>query len=140
MRGRFEVRVRGSALIGMAFWVMLVPLGWIAGAAAAAGVHELGHLIVLWMLDVPVYGIELGLSGAVIRTGPLEQREELWSALAGPMAGAMVCLFWRWCPEAAVCAAVQTLFNLMPLYPLDGGRLWLAMRNICCKSEQKRVQ
>ena len=138
--GRLEFQIRGRALVFLSLWLLLVPLRWVAGAALAATIHELGHLTALWLWSVPVQGMELDIAGAVIRTAPLTQREELWCALAGPLAGALGCLFWRWFPEAAACAAVQTVFNLIPLYPLDGGRVWLVLRNICCKPGQKRVQ
>ena len=140
MDRQFELRIRGRALIGMAYVLLTVPFRWVLGAAFAAAVHELGHLTALWMADVPVFGMEINFTGAVIRTGDMDDREELCCALAGPVAGALVCLFRRWFPEAAICAAVQTAFNLLPLYPLDGSRVWLAMRNICCKPGQKGVQ
>lgn len=140
MGRRFEFQIRGRALICLALWLLLVPLRWAAGAVLAAAIHELGHMTALWMWSVPVLGMEIDLTGAVIRTAPLTQREELCCALAGPLAGGMLCLFWRWFPEAAVCAGVQTAFNLIPVYPLDGGRVWLVMRNICCKPGQKGVQ
>lgn len=140
MERRFELRIRGRALIGMALWLLTVPFRWVMGAAIAAAVHELGHLTALWMCGCPVGSMEIDLGGAVIRTGAMDDREELCCALAGPMAGALVCLFGRWFPEAAICAAVQTAFNLLPVYPLDGSRVWLAMRNICCKPGQKGVQ
>ena len=123
-----------------ALWVLVVPLNWVSGALTAAVIHEVGHLVALWLWDVPVLGLEADWSGAEIRTGSMEPREELCCALAGPLAGALVCLFWQWFPEAAVCAGVQTLFNLIPLYPLDGGRALLTMRNICCKPGEKGVQ
>ena len=137
---RFRLRVTGRTLVVLALWLLTVPLEWVTGALSAALVHELGHLAALWLWEIPVLGMEIDVSGAVIHTPPLHDREELWCALAGPFAGGLVCLFWRWLPEAAVCAGVQTIYNLLPLYPLDGGRVWLAMRNICCKPGQKGVQ
>ncbi len=127
-------------MILLALWLLAVPFRWVVGAMAAAAVHELGHLVLLWMHGVPVRKIEIDIGGAIIRTAPMEPIEELNCALAGPVAGVIVCLFWRWFPEAAVCAAVQTAFNLLPVYPLDGGRALAALRNICCKAGEKGVQ
>ena len=140
MGERFSFRVTGTALVVLALWLLVVPLNWVSGAFMAAAIHEVGHLTALWLWDVPVLGLEVDWSGAEIRTGPMEPWEELCCGLAGPMAGALVCLFWCWFPEAAVCAGVQTFFNLIPLYPMDGGRALLAMRNICCKPGEKGVQ
>lgn len=87
MGRRFEFQIRGRALICLALWLLLVPLRWAAGAVLAAAIHELGHMTALWMWSVPVLGMEIDLTGAVIRTAPLTQREELCCALAGPLAG-----------------------------------------------------
>lgn len=140
MGQRLKLQVTGSALMMLALWLLVLPLRWVLGALSAAFVHELGHLIALWLCEVPVLGMEIHGTGAAIRTAPMEPREELYCALAGPLTGALVCLFWRWFPEAAACGAVQTLFNLLPVYPMDGGRVMLALRNICCKPGQKGVQ
>ena len=140
MERRFRFRVTGRALIVLALWLLVLPLRWVTGVLTAAAVHELGHLSALWLWEVPVLGLEADWSGATILTGPMEPREELYCALAGPLAGILVCLFWRHFPEGAVCAGVQTLFNLLPLYPMDGGRALAAWRNICCKPGQKGVQ
>ena len=101
---------------------MLLPLRWIFGLLLGAFVHEMGHLIAIWAWGGKLHGIEISATGARILTGPMEDREELFCALAGPLAGALVCLFWRWVPVAAICAGIQTVFNLLPIYPLDGGR------------------
>ena len=140
MRDGFRLRVTGRAMILLALWVLVIPLKWVTGAIFAAAVHELGHLIALWMCGVPVAGMEIDAGGAQLRTGSMEPGEELICALAGPMAGGLVCLFWRWMPEAALCALAQTAFNLVPVYPLDGGRALRMARNICCKPGEKGVQ
>ena len=42
--------------------------------------------------------------------------------LAGPIGSLLLLLYIRWIPRIAFCALVQTIYNLLPIYPLDGGR------------------
>lgn len=135
MRGWPRLRISGGAYLTLAFWLLICPVQWVGAALAAACVHELGHLIAIWMCGGRVWEICVEPSGAKMETEPLEPREELICALAGPLTGGILCLFWRWIPRMAVCAAVQTAFNLLPVFPLDGGRALRAARNICCKEK-----
>lgn len=136
-RGLPEIRISGRVLVLWALWMLVIPLPWVVGMVLAAAVHEAGHLAALWMLDKPVLGLEIDIGGAVIRTASMNPGQELICALAGPAAGAILCISWQWYRELALCGAVQTAFNLIPVYPLDGGRAWRAARNICCKAREK---
>lgn len=108
-------------MLGLA--VLLLPLRVLLGIFLAAAVHELGHLTAMYFLGVPVLGINLHPGGARIEAGPMEPGEEILCALAGPVAGAVTIFAWKWFPELAVAGLVQTVFNLIPIYPLDGGRV-----------------
>lgn len=138
--GRFEWSVSGRALVFLAAAVLLSDVRWVAAAVTAAAVHELGHFLALWLMEKQIIGFQADLGGAVIRTETLQPGEELLCALAGPGAGLLLTLFLRWIPRTAFCGLVQSLFNLLPLYPLDGGRAFRALRNICCKDAPKGVQ
>ena len=122
-------------MLGLA--VLLLPLRELLGIVLAAAVHELGHLTAMYFLGVPVLGIVFRPSGARIEAGPMEPGVEVICALAGPVAGAVTIFAWKWFPELAVAGLVQTVFNLIPVYPLDGGRV---ARNICCKMRDLGVQ
>ena len=118
-----DIRIEASACIWGAVAILIVPLRWLIGAVVAALVHEMGHLLALKWLGVPVRGIQIGFGGTKIETGPLNRWEELLAAGAGPGAGALLILFARWIPYCAVCAAVQTVFNLLPVGEQDGKRI-----------------
>ena len=132
-----RVRVEGGAWIVLGLAFLLLPLRVLLGIVLAATVHELGHLTAMYFQGVPVLGINLHPGGARIEAGPMEPGTELLCALAGPVAGALVIFGWKWFPELALAGLVQTVFNLIPIYPLDGGRV---ARNICCKMRDLGVQ
>ena len=132
-----RVRVEGGVWIVLGLAVLLLPLRVLLGIILAAAVHELGHLAAMYFLGVPVLGINLHPGGARIEAGAMEPGTEILSALAGPAAGAVTIFAWKWFPELAVAGLVQTVFNLIPIYPLDGGRV---ARNICCKMRDLGVQ
>ena len=133
--GRVRVESGVWIVLGLAF--LLLPLRVLLGIVLAAAVHELGHLTAMYFLGVPVLGFILHPGGARIEAGPMEPGEEIICALAGPVAGAVTIFAWKWFPELAVAGLVQTVFNLIPIYPLDGGRV---ARNICCKLRDLGVQ
>ena len=47
--------------------------------------------------------------------------KELICTLTGAAAGLSLLLVARWLPRTAVVALGQSVYNLMPIYPLDGG-------------------
>jgi len=124
-----KIRVSGSFLVLLAWFVLAngwAPLATVLGAAA---VHELGHWIVLRGLGAAVTGFRLGILGAVLETdsGRLSYGGELAAVLAGPAANLLAALALtaldgsRW--FASIGAnLVLCVFNLLPIRPLDGGR------------------
>ena len=124
MRIRFEV-TPGACLMGAAA-LLILPFRWVSGIAAAATVHELGHLLALRFFRLPECHLEIGGFGAKITTGCLTAGQEILSALAGPVASFSLLLLDRF-PVLGLIGLVQGLFNLLPIYPLDGGRALRAL-------------
>ena len=121
------IHVQPSAFIPLAALILLLPLDWLLAAGLAAAVHEFGHLVAIKLLDGQLVSISLGFLGAKIHTGPLTNKAEFLCAAAGPSASLMLLFLCRLFPRLALCGLVQGMFNLIPLYPLDGGRMVLCL-------------
>jgi Zn-dependent protease len=75
------------------------------------------------LLGGKVDSIWINLGGAVIDAWVPNRTHEIISILAGPAGSLLLLFLYNILPELSVCAAVQGLYNLLPIYPLDGGRI-----------------
>lgn len=90
----------------------------------SAALHEAGHLAALRLLRVPIRCLELRGTGAVLHTGQMRSGKEALCTAAGPlMNGLLLLTFSRIYPPLALVNLILLAYNLLPLYPLDGGRL-----------------
>jgi Zn-dependent protease/predicted transcriptional regulator len=116
---------------------------------ASLVVHELSHALVATRLGLSVRSITLFALGGVAQIDDEAQtaRDEFWIAIVGPLASfalGLLCLTAAWplreevaIAGAAIGAAmlgwlgyinvVLAIFNLIPAYPLDGGRVLRAI-------------
>lgn len=121
------IRIDDRVWLVWALWILLLPLKWLLAAAAAACSHELCHLAAVYLLGGRVFRVTVGPFGAVIDTEGIGGAREGLCALAGPAGSLLlVCLIHKF-PMLGLCGLVQGIFNLLPIYPMDGGRalLWL---------------
>lgn len=108
-----------------AIMLLTLPLQWIFAALVAAAYHEVCHIIAIRLCHGSIHTFSLASDGAKLDVSSLALGQEIICALAGPLGGLCLLFFARWIPRIAVCAAFQSLYNLLPIYPLDGGRaLW----------------
>lgn len=118
-----KVQIEGSFYLAAAFWLLSLPANWLASAFVSALFHEMCHFFVLIICGKEVQRIILRWSGALIETQWLPAWQELFCAAAGPLGSLLLLLFHPVWPELALCAFVQGIFNLIPVYPMDGGRI-----------------
>lgn len=113
----------------LVLWLYLVPLRWLLSWVMAVIVHELGHYAAVRFFGGSVLSIRIGGLGCVMTSSPLTIRQQLYCTAAGPALGLCITILSRWLPRIALCAFIQSVFNLLPVYPLDGGRILRLLRN-----------
>ena len=117
-----RIEISAAFCVFLAVSLLLLPLQWVLAAIVAACFHEACHIVAIRLLGGRLSSIFAGMNGASICIATMSESKECICALAGPVGGIILLLFARWIPRIAVCAAIQSLYNLLPLYPLDGGR------------------
>lgn len=121
-RLRSRLSIDGVSFVFLAMMLLVLPFRWILAALIAAAVHELGHYLAIRLCGGQARDLTILQSGAVLRTGEMRREKELFCTIAGPLCGALLIPLVRFAPRLAICASIQTLYNLLPIYPLDGGR------------------
>ncbi len=136
------------SLAARAFPELVPGLGattyWIMGLAGAVGLfisvvaHEVSHALVARRFDMEMRGITLFIFGGVAEMSdePPSPKAEFWMAIAGPImsfvvGGACALVNLAGLPTAvagvvgylALINVVLAVFNLIPAFPLDGGRV-----------------
>jgi len=116
---------------------------WIKGALASlllfasVAFHELAHSFVARRYGIPIESITLFIFGGVaqMKSEPPHPRAEFWIAVAGPLSSfflAVLFLYGTLQAEGGVRALFSYLarinfilgaFNLIPGFPMDGGRV-----------------
>lgn len=121
---------------------------WIMGAAGALGLfvsiifHEFAHSLVARQFGMEMSGITLFIFGGVaeMKEEPRSPQAEFFMAIAGPLSSVVLALaFWgvsKWGAAIGWPASVYGVlgylgwinamlvaFNLIPAFPLDGGRV-----------------
>lgn len=119
--------------------LLTLPIKWLFAAMVAAAYHELCHILAIRLCRGDIHQLDVSSEGANLSISSLSPSQELICALAGPLGGLCLLFLARWIPRITVCAAFQSLYNLLPIYPLDGGRaLWCGIFMVLDENRAER--
>ena len=107
----------------LSFLLLTCPPRWLAASILAAAFHELCQWGAIWLWGGQALSFRAGARGAVLEVAELSPWREALAAAAGPVGSLLLLLFGGVFPSLALCGLGQGLFNLLPVFPLDGGRI-----------------
>ena len=117
-----NLEISGTSWILGAMLLLVVPLNWLLAAITAAVFHELSHSAAILLLGGKIHGLKILPDGIRMETSPMTAWQEILCSLAGPAGSLLLVLLGKHTPRIALCALVQGCYNLLPVFPLDGGR------------------
>lgn len=128
-----------SMMISIGAYALIYPWGFAVGFVLLLLVHELGHVIAAKRIGLPVSApLFIPFLGALItmKKQPLDAQTEAYIAFGGPILGTIGAtavfgaayymdspLFY----SLAYIGFLLNLINLLPIHPLDGGRIATAV-------------
>lgn len=118
---------------------------WILGFSL---LHELGHIAAIRLLGGRIGGFSGGGQGFALSVNGLSYQGELWAAAAGPLTSLLLALgfalaawSFQWEPlwYFAFANGALAVLNLLPILPLDGGRMLRAVLALRCSPTRQRA-
>jgi Zn-dependent protease len=129
----------GSMLLSLVVYATIWGWRYAAGFIALLFAHEMGHYVAARQrgLDVgaPAFIPFVG-AWIALKDQPVDVETEAYVALAGPVVGTIAALavyLWARSEDSGLLLAIAysglflNLFNLLPISPLDGGRVTAAL-------------
>lgn len=133
------LKTAGSMFVMIAVYAMSGGWAWAAGFVLLIFVHECGHVLAARHFGLPVTApVFIPFVGAYIllKEMPRNAWVEAWIGIGGPILGSLGALVCHAAGEQlnqpllislALSGYLINLFNLVPITPLDGGRIVTAL-------------
>lgn len=124
---RWKIDAGAILLIALAYF--FDTSGMLSAFIPAAAAHELGHALAIRLCGSRVVRVRLSVFGLEMdHLGELTGARGSAAVIAGPLAGfayAAACLYLpgRFWPMSGAISFILSAFNMIPIMPLDGGRM-----------------
>ena len=118
--------------LALVLMLLLLPLDWLFAAVTAGAVHELCHILCVKFCGGTVDSVSFSANGCEICCSALPYWNQILCILAGPLGSLSLMSVSGVFQKIAVCGLIHGVYNLLPVRPLDGGRLLdLVLYRIC---------
>lgn len=107
--------------------------GYMSFSLLFSAVHEIGHILMMFILGKPPKAIRIMFYGLEIKTSVFSKKEMIMIALSGPLVNILISIifivlsmFFDDVGFAVLINLIIALFNLLPVSTLDGGDVLLS--------------
>ena len=118
-----RLEYRGLEWIFLALICLMIPYNWLIASLVAASIHELCNYAAVILTGEQVHSFRINAGGAVLHTAAMDAWKEVFCIAAGPVGSILLVFAVQWMPRVALCGLLQGVYNLLPVYPYDGGRI-----------------
>lgn len=132
-----------GAPVELSIWFFLLflwlPVSWVIAIFASVLIHELAHAYVANSKGWQVYGIRVDLfTGSASVDTNIHERDSIPVVAAGPLSNLLLVIFCiplymvfaetnpiagDFINDLFIINLLMFIFNILPIYPMDGGRL-----------------
>ena len=125
---RIRWDISAGAILLFALMYFFDAIGVVSAMLPAALIHELGHVAALRLCHCRLTRVRVGLTGAELDYAPLtEGWRHTVCLLSGPITGLLYAVVAcsagaRFLNMSGTVSILLSVFNLLPILPLDGGR------------------
>lgn len=122
-----KIDIQPEFMIFVSLGLLVIPVPWLLSWLLAGLIHEVFHFMALRLCGYPVKNIKISVSGAKLETQMEPGLKMALCAIAGPISGFLLLAAVHIIPRIAICGLLQSVWNLMPVFPLDGSRVIIGL-------------
>lgn len=140
MKDPISISISPTSAIWLAVLMLFSEPSQLASLLVAVSLHELGHIAAARGLGIAISRFHLSVLGARLEVAcEISYLSELLLAAGGPLSGLLLALGARlasgavagalgvWLGELSTVSLCLSVFNLLPLPTLDGGRIYFCL-------------
>lgn len=129
------LKIQPQVGVYLSLMLLLIPLRWAFSWIFALTAHEVFHYLAIRLFGKRIRGIIITCSGITMHSEALLPSEYALCAISGPLGGFLLSVLATRFPRVAICGFIQSIYNLLPIRPLDGSHFLYALGCMICSAD-----